>query len=95
MEEENVQFCSVPLILLYAEAYDPGERKRAAGKAAFKANYWRCVLVAFILTLIAGVVGGVSGLTSSTTAMMGSLGAFSGDQFMNVTVDEDGVDKTT
>lgn len=65
---------------------------KAAGKAAFKANYWRCVLVAFILTLIAGVVGGVSGLTSSTTAMMGSLGAFSGDQFMNVTVDEDGVD---
>lgn len=27
------------------------------GKAAFKANYWRCVLVAFILILIGGALG--------------------------------------
>lgn len=31
------------------------------GKAAFKANYWRCVLVAFILTLITGAGVGASG----------------------------------
>ena len=41
LEEENVQFCSVPLILLYAEAYDPGERKRAAGKAALSVSFGR------------------------------------------------------
>ena len=35
------------------------------GKAAFKANYWRCVLVALILALLAGGVGGVSGYRSS------------------------------
>ena len=34
------------------------------GKAAFKANYWRCVLVALILALLAGGVGGVSGYRS-------------------------------
>ena len=35
------------------------------GKAAFKANYWRCVLVALILALIGGGFGGVSGYRSS------------------------------
>ncbi len=35
------------------------------GKAAFKANYWRCVLLALILALLAGGVGGVSGYRSS------------------------------
>ena len=35
------------------------------GKAAFKANYWRCVLVALILVLISGGLSGVSGFHSS------------------------------
>lgn len=35
------------------------------GKAAFKANYWRCVLVALIIVLISGGVGGVSSYRSS------------------------------
>ena len=34
------------------------------GKAAFKANYWRCVLVALIIVLIGGGFGGVSGYRS-------------------------------
>ena len=38
---------------------------KAKGKAAFKANYWRCVLVALILTLISGGVGAASGWHSS------------------------------
>ena len=35
------------------------------GKAAFKANYWRCVLVAFILTLIAGAGAGAGAGTGA------------------------------
>ena len=34
------------------------------GKAAFRANYWRCVLVALVLVLITGGVGGFSGYRS-------------------------------
>ena len=37
-----------------------GELK-ARGMAAFKANYWKCVLVAFILAVIAGGSGGSGG----------------------------------
>ncbi|MBR5382154.1 MAG: DUF975 family protein [Oscillospiraceae bacterium] len=40
---------------------------KARGKAAFKANYWRCVLVAFILTLLAGAIGGAAGGTTSSS----------------------------
>ena len=35
------------------------------GKAAFKANYWRCVLVAVIITAIAAAAGGISGRSAS------------------------------
>lgn len=34
---------------------------KAKGKAAFKANYWKCVLVSLITTLVAGVFGGIAG----------------------------------
>ncbi|MCR5576748.1 MAG: DUF975 family protein [Oscillospiraceae bacterium] len=34
---------------------------KARGKAAFKANYWKCVLVAFLLALFTGASGGASG----------------------------------
>ncbi|MBQ3404307.1 MAG: DUF975 family protein [Oscillospiraceae bacterium] len=34
---------------------------KSRGKAAFKANYWRCVLVALILALITGAVGAAGG----------------------------------
>ena len=39
------------------------ERKelKARGLAAFKANYWKCVLVAFIIAVIAGGCGGSGG----------------------------------
>ena len=35
------------------------------GKAAFKANYWRCVLVALILMVVAGGIGAAGGRVSS------------------------------
>ena len=34
---------------------------KARGKAAFKANYWRCVLVALILTAVVAGGAGASG----------------------------------
>ena len=37
-----------------------GELKRR-GMAAFKANYWRCVLIAFILSVISGGISGGGG----------------------------------
>lgn len=60
---------------------------KAAGKAAFKANYWRCVLVALIIAAIGCVIGGVSGITSSTGALVGSLGSM--DNGMSISVDGD------
>ena len=46
---------------------------KAKGKAAFKANYWHCVLVAFILSLLSVTfTGGTS--TSSTTQTTGGDG---------------------
>lgn len=39
---------------------------KARGKAAFKANYWKTVLVAFLMTVfVLGTAAGVSGRTSS------------------------------
>ena len=35
-----------------------GELK-ARGKAAFKANYWKCVVVTVIFSVIGGAIGGV------------------------------------
>ena len=59
---------------------------KAKGKAAFKANYWRCVLVALILTLIvgggAGAVGGGSG---SSVAQH-----FQDDQAVSLSLDSPG-----
>ena len=34
---------------------------KAQGKAAFKANYWKCVLAAFLLALFTGASAGASG----------------------------------
>ncbi|MBR3251943.1 MAG: DUF975 family protein [Erysipelotrichaceae bacterium] len=41
---------------------------KAKGKAAFTANYWKCVLVAFILTLITGATVTTSYKTTTTNA---------------------------
>jgi uncharacterized membrane protein len=41
---------------------------KARGKAAFMANYWKCVLVAFILTLITGATVGTSYKSTSESA---------------------------
>ena len=52
-----------PLRILGKEITLMWNRKelKKRGKAAFKANYWRCVLVALIIVLIAGAAGGASG----------------------------------
>lgn len=42
---------------------------KARGKAAFKANYWRCVLVALILTAIVAGSAGVSGANGVNNAI--------------------------
>lgn len=60
---------------------------KARGKAAFKANYWKCVLVTLIAVVILGAFGGASGSKSSSVAtsqegltalMSGDLGAYYG-----------------
>ena len=38
------------------------------GKAAFKANFWRCVLVAFIMAVIGGAIGGAGGRAAADGA---------------------------
>lgn len=38
---------------------------KARGKRAFKANYWKCVLVALILSLVAGAGAGTSGFSTT------------------------------
>ena len=38
---------------------------KARGKRAFKANYWKCVLVALILSLVAGAGTGTSGFSTT------------------------------
>ena len=40
---------------------------KARGKAAFKANYWKCVVVALLLTLATSSFGGSVGANSSVT----------------------------
>ena len=40
---------------------------KARGKRAFKANYWKCVLVALILSLVAGAGTGTSGFNTTTS----------------------------
>ena len=45
---------------------------KARGKRAFKANYWKCVLVALILSLVAGAGAGTSGF--STTRSINETG---------------------
>lgn len=41
---------------------------KAKGKAAFKANFWRCVLVALIITLIGGAAVGSTGRVTVNNA---------------------------
>lgn len=41
---------------------------KARGKAAFKANYWRCVLAALIIVLISGGLSAASGFRTSQNA---------------------------
>ena len=38
------------------------------GRLAFKANYWPCVLVGFVMSLLTGVSSGVSGVHGKNTA---------------------------
>ena len=38
---------------------------KARGKAAFQSNYWRCVLVAFVLAIVIGAGGGGGGRAAS------------------------------
>ena len=68
---------------------------KAAGKAAFKANYWRCVLVAFILVAIAGVLGGLSGFTSSTGVLLGGYSYLDNGQPMNISITDDELNITS
>lgn len=46
---------------------------KARGKAAFQANYWRCVLVAVILAMIVGGVGAATGGNRTSNAVGGSM----------------------
>ena len=48
------------------------------GKTAFKRNYWKCVLVGLLLTMISGGIGAASGAASG-----GSTGASIGQQIEN------------
>ncbi len=41
---------------------------KARGKAAFKANYWKCVLVSLISIILAGVFGGYSSAKGNSAA---------------------------
>ncbi|MBQ9333573.1 MAG: DUF975 family protein [Lachnospiraceae bacterium] len=54
---------------------------KAKGKLAFKANYWRCVLVAFIGIVIAGALGGYGGgrASSVSTSEEGMTALMNGD----------------
>ena len=45
---------------------------KTKGKAAFKANFWRCVLVAFIIGLIGGAAGGAAGGATSHVTVNGN-----------------------
>ena len=45
---------------------------KAKGKAAFKANFWRCVLVAFIVALIGGATGGAAGGAGGNVTINGA-----------------------
>ena len=67
------------------------ERKelKARGKAAFKANYWRCVLVALILALLAGGAG-IGSSISSSQSVTEEQQAFqeAGNAFLDLTEDQ-------
>ncbi len=54
---------------------------KAKGKLAFKANYWRCVLVAFIGVVILGAIGGYGGgrASSVSTSEEGMAALMNGD----------------
>lgn len=46
---------------------------KATGKEAFKANYWRCVLVALIITLITGAGAASGGAGGSSVSPRGEI----------------------
>lgn len=46
---------------------------KGRAKATFKRNYWKCILISLLLTLIAGGSGAASGnLSSATGSLHGS-----------------------
>ena len=58
---------------------------KAKGREAFKANYWRCVLVTFILTMVAGVSyssssAGNGGTEDATNGFVDAFSALSPEQ---------------
>jgi len=68
---------------------------KAKGKAAFKANYWKTVLVAFIMLAIggaSGATGAVSGNVSYNGHEMSVSVPFDGDGYDNVYTDFDDED---
>ena len=56
---------------------------RAIGRQAFKANYWRCVLVALILGLLTAATAGASASTESGSM---DLSQFSGAQIASLII---------
>ena len=57
------------------EEFDMWSRAQLKGraKATFKRNYWKCILISLLLTLIAGGSGAASGnLSSATGSLHGS-----------------------
>ena len=43
---------------------------KGRAKATFKRNYWKCILISLLLTLIAGGSGAASGNISSATGSL-------------------------
>jgi len=61
------------------------------GKTSFKANYWRAVLVAFVLVLITGGIAGLSSSGSVATAPMAGGGYIANTGTDNGTINIDGI----
>lgn len=79
------------------------------GKISFYANFWKCVLVALILSIVIGAAGNSGGSTGGLVGNSGGIfgSYFNGDDsngsdsdtdddgvFVNVDVDEDGITAT-
>ena len=63
---------------------------KANAKVAFKRNYWKCVLVALILSIVAGsgssTVGSATGSTTSSTTESIIEGNIDGENFYNESI---------